>query len=216
MCYHKALQKIDEERIEQDWRRKVKTSDFYVECKEEYIEMLFDFASTWDGYLRQINIAKNRFELSPSDAKPVRCVPYRAGLKARDLWIRKEPHGEDSHRKGYQSNSDRTGRTNSFRAQERRIFSFLRRLQKTERCYEARHSSDSTYRIMFWCARRSRSVLYATCQQWVISSLDQKRGSRQNGLCVTTRTLPLWVNAIWITECLKYVSASHGSCAFSG
>lgn len=72
MRNHEAVEKIHEERINQDWRHKVKIADCYVQLTEMFIEMFSDFQLMWDAHLGCKNIEKTLLDLSPTDARRIR------------------------------------------------------------------------------------------------------------------------------------------------
>ena len=62
-------------------------------------------------------------------------------------------------------------------------------------------------RFPFGRRKTLHDVEFGLC---VLASAPQKPGSKENRLCVRTRTVPLEKNAVWTMQCDGYFSAIDG------
>lgn len=46
---------------------------------------MIEFSDVWDGRLGTVRIVKDRLNLDPQDAKPIRSAPYLPGPRAFEL-----------------------------------------------------------------------------------------------------------------------------------
>lgn len=73
--------------LSQDWLEEGYISEKYFAFPTEFIDMLTNFQSMWDGQLRRVSVAKHRIKLFDESTPTVHSAPYRAAPKAREFEI---------------------------------------------------------------------------------------------------------------------------------
>lgn len=71
MTYHKNLEIKDDHGVNFDSESVVRLPHDYTENRDQYLNMLSEFQSTWNGHLCQMHIVKHRIGLTGENAQPV-------------------------------------------------------------------------------------------------------------------------------------------------
>ena len=67
-----------------DWHETVQIGSAFEDRRDEVLQVLEPHHKMWDGHLGQMAGVEHHIDLMP-DAKPLRSVPYRAGIRMRDI-----------------------------------------------------------------------------------------------------------------------------------
>lgn len=129
-------------------RNYINIRDSYNTYGDIFIRMLEPFQSMWDGKMGPTTSVTNRVDLDPLEARPIRSVSYRAGLKARGF----EKHQIDTKLKLHVVERAQTG-------QPRLLYSFAQQKRK-QRC-------DLVWNITI--SRQLEYKIHTTYQVWMNS-----------------------------------------------
>lgn len=69
----------------QNWREEVTLLNKFFTYRNDFIEMLAEPQTMWNGHLGHINVAKHRFKLLHGNTQPFHSASYRAGPNAREF-----------------------------------------------------------------------------------------------------------------------------------
>lgn len=78
MTQHKIVKWTDSQLLSKDWQSEINISESYLEQCKNFMKILTQFLSIFNGYLGKISIFKHSNDLVPN-SNHVHSTPYRAG-----------------------------------------------------------------------------------------------------------------------------------------
>lgn len=82
MRRHPVVARNDKMKLNRNYEQEVSIPDKFLAHEEEFLDLFSTVENLQDHHLGRIFSAEHSIELSPNDARPVRCAPYYDGLKA--------------------------------------------------------------------------------------------------------------------------------------